>query len=73
MLGVTASDRDIGTNGEIAYSLFGQDASKFNVNPSNGVIRSARELSGRSGGYRFNVRATDKVRTTVNSLKFRPP
>ena len=41
MFTVSAQDADIGTNGQIAYSLTGSFVQFFSIDPSTGVIRVA--------------------------------
>ncbi len=64
VLGVTAVDKDISSNGDVGYSLFGTDMSSFEINHTSGIITARRSLVG-SRNYRFNVRATDKVITWI--------
>lgn len=51
VFGAKAVDYDTGLNSKIVYSISGDDANKFNINPSTGVIRTAGELplSGQEG------------------------
>jgi hypothetical protein len=63
VIGLTAVDQDIGPNCQIVYVLTGGDSSKFNINQDNGVV-TAKDLltvSTKPQGYKFTVRATDKV------------
>ena len=61
MLGVTALDRDEGDNAQLVYTMFGSDdVNRFVIDQSTGVITAKNQLTKTSGGYRFNVRATDK-------------
>ena len=62
VLGVTAVDKDVGTNGEISYFMFGADASSFEINENTGVMTAKRTIGSSQRGYSFHVRATDKVR-----------
>ncbi|XP_071089001.1 protocadherin Fat 4-like [Haliotis cracherodii] len=60
VLGVTAIDRDIGSNGQVRYSLSGADASKFVINANSGVITAGQELSQSGSRYNLVVRASDQ-------------
>ena len=41
---LTATDGDIGMNGEILYSLKGEDAEAFNIDETTGDLTSRRSL-----------------------------
>ncbi|XP_041360351.1 cadherin-related tumor suppressor-like [Gigantopelta aegis] len=66
VLGVTAVDPDVGSNGKVTYSLSGTDANKFQINPNTGVITAAQRLSGSSASYHFQVTASDQGTTPLS-------
>ena len=61
ILQVSASDRDLGINREIVYSLESGHNNDFKINKDTGSISVARSLDyGKKSLYRFRVKATDK-------------
>ena len=66
---MTAIDADVGENGQITYSLTGADAGSFNIDVATGIITAKRTLVGKSAGYTFAVKATDKVQM-ASEIKF---
>ena len=58
---VNATDRDIGANAAIVYSLQNDAGNDFRVHPSTGVIRANREFDFETKEeYRFHVIAEDR-------------
>ncbi|XP_038151327.1 protocadherin Fat 2 [Cyprinodon tularosa] len=60
VLKVSASDQDVGTNGEISYTLHGPDAEKFHLDPRTGELFTLAVLD-RETHTEFNMvaKATD--------------
>jgi protocadherin Fat 4 len=59
VLGVLASDDDLGRNGDLSFSLSGgRDDRNFNIAPSNGVITASPEFS-QKVSYQIIVRVSD--------------
>ncbi|KAM3612815.1 uncharacterized protein V6R79_015103 [Siganus canaliculatus] len=60
VLKVSASDPDVGVNGQISYTLHGQDADKFHVNPRTGELFTLAVLDReRDVEHRLAAKATD--------------
>ena len=54
-------DADAGNNGEVRYSLSGQDSSTFNIDAVSGLITTKSTLDYETKKlYKYNVTATDK-------------
>ncbi|RMC07431.1 hypothetical protein DUI87_16899 [Hirundo rustica rustica] len=60
ILKISAKDADIGSNGEIRYSLYGSGNSKFFLDPENGELKSLAPLDREKiPAYNLVARATD--------------
>lgn len=60
MFGAKATDDDDGANSRVTFSLSGDDASFFSVDPATGVVSAARELTGGDDRtFRVTLHATD--------------
>uniref|UniRef100_A0A672TWI0 Protocadherin Fat 3 n=1 Tax=Strigops habroptila TaxID=2489341 RepID=A0A672TWI0_STRHB len=60
ILKISAKDADIGSNGEIRYSLYGPGNSKFLLDPENGELKSLAPLDREKiPAYNLVARATD--------------
>lgn len=62
VFGAKAIDSDIGLNSRIRYSLSGEHAKNFTINPETGVIKAAQNLNlnnGESTVFNLEIRATD--------------
>ncbi|KAK3099557.1 hypothetical protein FSP39_006219 [Pinctada imbricata] len=66
VIGVTALDRDVGSNGQVEYSLSGTDASKFGVDANRGIVKAKEQLSGST--YRCQITASDKGNPLKSSV-----
>ncbi|XP_033647828.1 cadherin EGF LAG seven-pass G-type receptor 1-like isoform X2 [Asterias rubens] len=61
VLHVTASDKDLGRNSEITYTLSGNHRNKFTIDDKSGLIRTLGSLDReRVSHYNFLVIATDR-------------
>ncbi|KAK2725567.1 cadherin-related tumor suppressor-like [Artemia franciscana] len=58
VFGAKAQDLDIGNNGRVTYHLSGDDADKFQIDQSNGVIKTATLLPN-DKSFSLEIRATD--------------
>ncbi|XP_074100856.1 cadherin-related tumor suppressor fat [Cotesia typhae] len=59
VFGAKAVDDDDGENSRIVYHLQGDDAHRFVIDSSNGVIRAAEDLSNSKATYQLQIRASD--------------
>ncbi|XP_050832385.1 protocadherin Fat 3 [Serinus canaria] len=60
ILKISAKDADIGSNGEIRYSLYGSGNNKFFLDPENGELKSLAPLDREKiPAYNLVARATD--------------
>uniref|UniRef100_A0A803V7Q4 Protocadherin Fat 3 n=1 Tax=Ficedula albicollis TaxID=59894 RepID=A0A803V7Q4_FICAL len=60
ILRISAKDADIGSNGEIRYSLYGSGNNKFFLDPENGELKSLAPLDREKiPAYNLVARATD--------------
>lgn len=59
VFGAKAIDDDDGENSRIIYRLQGQDATKFEIDPLNGVIRATKDLSISKTTYQLQIIASD--------------
>ncbi|KAH0535378.1 hypothetical protein KQX54_016085 [Cotesia glomerata] len=59
VFGAKAVDDDDGENSRIVYHLQGDDAHRFVIDNSNGVIRAAEDLSNSKAIYQLQIRASD--------------
>lgn len=62
--GAKAYDEDSGINSLLSYSLSGEDANKFTINPSTGVVKTIEELRLRDHGsddtfYELEIQVSD--------------
>ena len=59
---VSATDRDLGLNGEVILSISSDDSVPFTIDSSTGVISSTRRLDRETetSVYQFNVTASDR-------------
>ncbi|XP_023290467.1 protein dachsous [Orussus abietinus] len=66
---VSATDADIGANGEIVYSfLHAQDKPKFRIHPTSGVVTSTSSLAQDNGRvYHLEIVARDKGNVPLSS------
>ena len=59
---VTATDKDEGENGEVLYSLFGNDFGKFMVEETTGEIKTTGALNKQARNrYTLTIKARDKT------------
>ncbi|KAK0180966.1 hypothetical protein PV327_003292, partial [Microctonus hyperodae] len=59
VFGAKAVDDDDGENSRIIYRLQGEDAERFIIDSSNGVIRALTDLSNSKTTYHLQIRASD--------------
>lgn len=59
MFGAKAIDDDDAENSRIIYCLQGEDAQRFTIDASNGVIRATEELLNSKTTYQLQIRASD--------------
>lgn len=57
VFGAKASDADVGTNSRLLYSLSGENARDFSIDPETGVIKASSNLDRQS--YNLEIHATD--------------
>ena len=69
VIGVTATDSDIGDNRIITYSLSQPDAAFFNIHAATGVVTVKQAMSSERT-YNFQITATDKVSHSANTRMF---
>ena len=67
---VTATDPDIGINGEILYSIVtGNDSGEFSINRTSGIVSTVKPLNHSvKGFYKLEIRATDGGGRTAQQL-----
>ncbi|KAI1242062.1 Protocadherin Fat 3 [Lamprotornis superbus] len=82
ILKISAKDADIGSNGEIRYSLYGSGNNKFFLDPENGELKSLAPLDREKiPAYNLVARATDgggrfcqsEIRLILEDVNDNPP
>ena len=67
VLTVQASDLDIGTNGDVLYSIISQSADYFEIEASTGVVTIDRTLSGADIVHNLTLGAVDRGTIALSS------
>ncbi|GAB1597288.1 protocadherin Fat 4-like, partial [Argonauta hians] len=64
---ITATDKDIGRNNKVEYSIFGNESALFKIDPQSGKLSVNSSLTNKVGLKYFTVEATDKGTPALNS------
>lgn len=70
--GAKAYDEDSGNNSLLSYSISGEDAKKFIINPNTGVVKTTEELRLRDHGsddtfYELSIKVSDSGKSARSS------